>query len=149
MTATPLGRLWWPERVPISSLEREVASVRITQARTGGLITGTQADQRLSRLPVAQTREDLRAALDGLPDAVTPAGLLVACRVVTAIWLGVTAVNLAVWMLVCAFSQSFVNPWWAWPALVGGALAFGVWWLVDAAHRQRFSGRSESRSSHA
>ncbi|SDL38357.1 DUF1707 domain-containing protein [Nonomuraea jiangxiensis] len=147
--ATPLERLWWPERVPISDLEREVAAARIAQAQAGGLIIGTEADRRRSRLPAARTREDLRIALKGLPGAVIPAGLLTACRVVTAVWLGVTLVNLAVWILVCSFSRSVINPWWAWPAVVGGGLAFAVWWVADSAHRQRFSGSREGRNSHA
>lgn len=47
------------------------------------------------------------------------------------VWLGATAVQMVVWVLVCALGQRLVSPWWLWTAAGGGLLVAVVWWLTQ------------------
>ncbi|GAA1991555.1 hypothetical protein [Amycolatopsis minnesotensis] len=53
-----------------------------------------------------------------------------ACRVITGIWLGATAVQFVVWLLGCVIGLTFVAPFWLWSAFVGGAVVAALRWTV-------------------
>jgi hypothetical protein len=128
---TALGRMLWPERVPITDQERRLAEDRLAQARS----QGERADDRRGRLSAARTRADLRAALTGLPGVRPHAGLAMATRVVTVLWLGASAVQFVVWVLIVLVAGHWGGPWWLWTAIPGGALAAGLWWLAELEHQ--------------
>jgi len=140
------GRMMWPERTPVSDLERELAATRIAHAHANGSITAEQAGERHGRLPSVRTRADLRAALHGLPGAVTPAGLLAASRLAAALWVVLSVVQFVVWALICLISGSWDGPWWLWTVFGGGALVAGLHRITEWDHRMRISEDGPSRS---
>jgi len=128
------GRLLWPERTPLSDADRRRAADRIDDARSTGLLTEEQALRRRAVLPDARTRDDLRDAVGGLP-GTTPAGLLVARRVIAGLWLAVTVIQFDIWLLICLIGWHLINPWWLW-TLVGGAIVVGgLWWATESEYR--------------
>jgi hypothetical protein len=46
-------------------------------------------------------------------------------RVLTAVWLAVVLVEVAVWLVVCVVSGDLESPWWLWSVLVGGVIVGG------------------------
>lgn len=46
-------------------------------------------------------------------------------RILTAVWLAVVLVELAVWLMICVFSGNLESPWWLWSVLVGGVIVGG------------------------
>jgi len=129
-----LGRLLWPERIPVSAEHRAVATSRISNAQATGLIDAAEARERQARVQVASTREELRPSVDGLP-GTTPKGLIIARRVATGIWLGMSLIQFCVWMLVCLIGLHLVNPWWLWTAIGGGLIVAGLWWATESEYR--------------
>jgi hypothetical protein len=51
--------------------------------------------------------------------------LTLASRVLTAVWLAVVLVELAVWLVICVISGDLQSPWWLWSVLVGGIIVGG------------------------
>jgi|tagenome__1003787_1003787.scaffolds.fasta_scaffold20232898_2 hypothetical protein len=64
--------------------------------------------------------------------------LRTALRIATVTAAGLTAVQVAVWLLICLIGTRWVTPWWVWTALPAAAL-FGVDRL---AHRPGGAGRA-------
>jgi hypothetical protein len=46
-------------------------------------------------------------------------------RILTAVWLAVVLVELAVWLVICVISGDLESPWWLWSVLVGGGVVGG------------------------
>jgi hypothetical protein len=46
-------------------------------------------------------------------------------RILTAVWLAVLLVELAVWLMICVISGNLESPWWLWSVLVGGVIVGG------------------------
>jgi hypothetical protein len=141
--ASLFGRLLWPEQTPVSDLERELAVTRISHAKSAGQITEADAADRLARLSSARTRLELRVALNGLPGAVAPAGLLGVRRIAVLLWAVLTVVNFVIWALICLISGSWDDPWWLWTVLGGALVVGGLWWVTEWEHRSRLTGDRE------
>ena len=50
-------------------------------------------------------------------------------KVLTTIWLAVSAINLVIWVLVSVIDFDLVYPWFLWPFLPPGAVLAVLWWL--------------------
>lgn len=116
--------------------------VRTWQAKTRGDLAALTAD--LPQTALTQTSVT-RDALGGPADLVPPAlirqppprpvarrgtGGRTAFRVLTTIWLSVSAFNFALWLLVSLLGgEGLVHPWFLWVALPAGSV-LGVIWLV-------------------
>jgi hypothetical protein len=46
-------------------------------------------------------------------------------RILTAAWLAVLLVELAIWLVICVVSGDLESPWWLWTVLVGGVVVGG------------------------
>lgn len=125
-----LTGLLWPDRIPVSDAHRAQAIVRIAEAESLGLIDANQARARQALVPAANTRGQLSTAVRDLPGATAPA-LLIARRLLAALWLGVSAVEIVVWALVCLIGLEFVFPFWIWTAGIGGAVVCGLWMVTE------------------
>lgn len=55
-------------------------------------------------------------------------------RVVTIIWVVISAVQFVIWLLMSLISASFKTPFWLWTIATGGA-ALLVWAYLDPARR--------------
>jgi hypothetical protein len=51
---------------------------------------------------------------------------VVMVRMVTGLWLALTAIQFTVWMLACVIGGHLVNPWWLWTAAAGGVVVAGL-----------------------
>ena len=51
-------------------------------------------------------------------------------KAVTGVWAAVSLIQLTVWLLVCVIGWHFVNPWWLWTVLVGGAVVGALWFAT-------------------
>jgi hypothetical protein len=52
-----------------------------------------------------------------------------ALKVLTTIWLSVSALNLALWLLVSVLGdEGLVHPWFLWVAVPPGAVLGVIWW---------------------
>ncbi|WP_170212052.1 DUF1707 SHOCT-like domain-containing protein [Saccharothrix australiensis] len=136
-----------PEDVRVSDSEREAVRQLLHRAHSEGSLDLAEFDERVVRAWAARTRGELAALTADLPPvAVTGSGSPAAWRpapaatarrggraafqVLTAIWLGVSAVNFAIWFLVSLLGGSgLVHPWFLWVALPSGSV-LGVVWLV-------------------
>jgi hypothetical protein len=58
-------------------------------------------------------------------------------RVVTAVWAGVSMIQLATWVLILVIGGSLVNPWWLWTVGIGGAVVGAMWWMAASDRRDR------------
>lgn len=50
-------------------------------------------------------------------------------RILTAVWLAVVLVELAVWLMICVISGNLESPWWLWSVL-GGVVVVGGFHLA-------------------
>ncbi|MEU6152564.1 DUF1707 domain-containing protein [Actinosynnema sp. NPDC047251] len=137
-----------PEDMRASDAERELVQQWLHRAHADGSLDLAEFDLRVSRAWQAKTRGDLalltadlpRTALtqSPVPRQPTPplpvvakrGGGRTAMRVLTTIWLSVSAVNFALWLLVSLLGGAgFVHPWFLWVALPTGSV-LGVVWLA-------------------
>jgi hypothetical protein len=138
-----------PERVRITDAERGLAEERLRQAHANGSLDLAEFDQRTARLwQEAKTRADLAAITADLPAPVpadspapppAPSGDVHAMRVLTAIWLSASALNLVVWLMVVvstANTLTGLHPWWVWVLVPPGSV-LGVLWAMGIGRRRR------------
>ncbi|MEU4802140.1 DUF1707 domain-containing protein [Actinosynnema sp. NPDC023587] len=140
-----------PEDMRASDAERELVQQWLHRAHGDGSLDLAEFDLRVSRAWQARTRGDLVVLTADLPrtaltqSTVVPPPLLVppplpvvprrnggrtAMKVLTTIWLSVSALNFALWVLVSLLGdEGFVHPWFLWVALPAGSV-LGVVWLV-------------------
>jgi hypothetical protein len=132
-----------PDRMRVSDLDRKAVDARLRLAHAEGSLTLDELDQRLLTLWQSKTRADLALLTMDLPapvpplpppPPVKPSGGRHALKVLTAIWLSVSAVNLTIWLIVCVTTASLVYPWFIWPFLTPGVV-LGVLWAF--AHPRR------------
>jgi hypothetical protein len=126
-----LRRVLWPERRPVSEVERDQVALRISETHASGRLSDEQATQWRSRLFAVRTRGELRVVVDGLPRAA-PSNSVAALRVVTWIWLLVNLLQVVIWAAASVIGQHFVNPWWLWTLAVGGVVVGGLWWFAGS-----------------
>ncbi|MEU5694303.1 DUF1707 domain-containing protein [Actinosynnema sp. NPDC020468] len=136
-----------PEDVRASDVERDVVAQRLRRAHAEGSLDLAEFDVRVAEAWRARTRGELRALLADLP-AEVPVGVPVvvparpvrsggrtALKVLTTIWMSVSALNFALWLLVSVLGgEGFVHPWFLWVAVPPGSV-LGVIWLVTARPR--------------
>jgi hypothetical protein len=140
-------RLLWPERQPATAGQRESTRWWLTQARIEGKITEAHARSLREDLLVAKTRGDLIAVQAEVPGASAPAGLLAVRRYATALWLGISAIQLVVWLMITLISGQFDPLWLVWAIGGGGAIVLGLWRVVALEERMRTSVAKESAAS--
>jgi hypothetical protein len=142
-------RLLWPEQQSATAVQRDSTRWWLTQARVDGKITEAQARSLREDLAVAKTRADLNAVLAEIPGASAPAGLLAVRRFATAIWLGASAIQFVVWLMITLISGQVDVPWLLWAVCGGGAIVLGLWRVVALEERMRMSVAKEAAASEA
>lgn len=130
-----------PEDVRASDAERELVQQWLRRAHAEGSLDLDEFDARVVRAWQAKTRGELAVVTADLPlvnrvepvvapRPVSSGGGRKALKVLTAIWLSVSAFNLALWLLVGLLGGGgFVHPWFLWVAAPAGSV-LGVIWLV-------------------
>ncbi|MEV0678519.1 DUF1707 domain-containing protein [Actinosynnema sp. NPDC050436] len=136
-----------PEDMRASDAERELVQQWLHRAHADGSLDLAEFDLRVSRAWQAKTRGELAVLTADLPQTaltqstavrqppplpVAPkrGGGRTAMKVLTTIWLSVSALNFALWVLVSLLGgDGFVHPWFLWVALPTGSV-LGVVWLA-------------------
>lgn len=122
----------------VTDLDRKAVEARLRTAHVDGSITLAELDDRLVQLWQTKTRRDLALLTIDLPapappeppaPPVKPSGAETGMKVLTAIWLSVSAVNLVIWVLVSVLSFDIAYPWFLWPLIPPGAV-LGVLWAM-------------------
>ncbi|GAB3910622.1 hypothetical protein GCM10029964_114890 [Kibdelosporangium lantanae] len=127
-----------PEMVRVTDMDRKAVEARLRLAHADGSLTLDELDQRLVQLWRTTTRADLAVLTRDLPlpppppPAPKPRGQ--AMRVLTAIWLSLSMVNVTIWLIVCVSTLSFVYPWFIWVLFPPGAV-FAVLWSMARSRR--------------
>ncbi|MFB9835971.1 hypothetical protein [Actinoallomurus acaciae] len=128
-------RLLRPDQVALEENERDHARHRVQDAMHAGSLDDERAATALARVATARTRGDLRRAMRVVPGGAAPSGLINALRGVSALWLGGTAVQFAVWALVMLAGLHWTEPWWLWTLVTGPFLVGPLWWLSETYYR--------------
>ncbi|MBE1467198.1 DUF1707 SHOCT-like domain-containing protein [Kibdelosporangium phytohabitans] len=126
-----------PDLIRVTDLDRKATEARLRLAHTDGSLTLDELDERLANLWLTRTRRDLTDLVRDLPAPQPPPpppappkpdGALMAMRVLTVIWLAVSAVNLVIWLIVSVTSFELAYPWFIWPLVPPGAVLGVLWW---------------------
>ncbi|QQQ75942.1 DUF1707 domain-containing protein [Saccharothrix sp. 6-C] len=145
-----------PEDMRASDAERELVQQWLHRAHADGSLDLAEFDARVVRTWESKTRGDLAALTVDLPNVfhtsaqlptpitsvvlptpepVKTSGGRKALKVLSTIWLSVSALNLALWLLVSLLGgDGFVHPWFLWVAVPPGAVLGVLWWST---HPQR------------
>jgi hypothetical protein len=124
-----------PDHIRVTDLDRKATEARLRMAHTDGSLTLDELDERLANLWRTKTRRDLAALTADLPAPLPPPpppkpdNARTAMKVLTAIWLSVSAVNLVIWVLVSVIGFDLAYPWFLWPFLPPGVVLGVLWWL--------------------
>ncbi|MBP2322487.1 hypothetical protein JOF56_002872 [Kibdelosporangium banguiense] len=124
-----------PDLIRVTDIDRKAMEARLRVAHTNGSLTLDELDERLAVLWQTKTRGDLAALVRDLPPPAPPPPLAkpnharTTMKVLTAIWLSVSAVNLIIWLMVSMISFDVAYPWFLWPMLPPGAVLGVLWWL--------------------
>lgn len=127
-----------------SDAEREVVQQLLHRAHAEGSLDLAEFDERVVAVWRAKTRGELVALTADLPQVVErppppppPPPVRVkprgpsAMKVLTTIWLSVSAFNFAIWLLVSVLGgEGVVYPWFLWVAMPSGAVLGVIWLLV-------------------
>ena len=70
-----------------------------------------------------------------------PSSTTVVARAATASWLAVSAVNLAVWLLIAVIGGHVDQPWFLWAFAAGGVVVAVLRFVERAVTRQPLAGR--------
>ncbi|OKI38925.1 hypothetical protein A6A25_01615 [Saccharothrix sp. CB00851] len=134
-----------PEDIRASDAERELVQQWLHRAHADGSLDLAEFDARVARTWQAKTRGDLAALTADLPTPSTPPAAVVlptpeqvktsggpsAMRVLTTIWLSISALNFALWLLVSLLGdEGLVHPWFLWVTVPPGAVLGVVWWAT-------------------
>lgn len=135
-----------PEDMRASDVDRKAMQEHLHWAHAQGLISLEEFDSRLRCAWDARTRGDLAKVSSDLPvrpapvpvhrGPFAPTGGGVAMRVLFAIWLAASVVNIVVWGLVALSLGEWVYPWWIWVAVPPGAV-LGTLWAFGIGRNQR------------
>lgn len=124
--------------IRVTDLDRKATEARLRLAHAEGSLTLDELDERLANLWLTKNRRDLATLVRDLPAPQPPPPppappgpnhARTAMKVLTAIWLSVSAVNLVVWVMVCLINFEFLYPWFLWPFLPPGVVLAVLWWL--------------------
>ncbi|PSL54777.1 uncharacterized protein DUF1707 [Saccharothrix carnea] len=139
-----------PEDIRASDAERELVQQWLHHAHADGSLDLAEFDARVVRTWQAKTRGELAVLTADLPSTssappVPPAGATAlptpkrvktgsgpsAMRILTTIWLSISALNFAVWLLASLLGdEGLVHPWFLWVAVPPGAVLGVVWWAT-------------------
>jgi hypothetical protein len=119
------------ENLRISDAERTAVADRLRRAHDVGQLDLVEFDERVQAVWAARTRGELARVTVDLPEparepqrpgvfSATPGG--VAMRVLTTVWLGMLAVNLALWGVLTLTLDQPIYPWWLWVAVPSGTV---------------------------
>jgi hypothetical protein len=134
-----------PDRLRVSDIDRQAVEARLRRAHTDGSLTLGELDERLLALWQTRTRADLAILTMDLPAPippplpplpVKPGNGPVAMKVLTAIWLSLSALNLIVWLMVFLTGGGLVYPWFLWVLMPPGAV-LGVLWALGVGRSSR------------
>ncbi|XVV03284.1 DUF1707 SHOCT-like domain-containing protein [Actinosynnema sp. CA-248983] len=138
-----------PEDMRASDAEREVVQQLLHRAHAEGSLDLAEFDQRVVAVWQAKTRGELAALTADLPQVVErplpppPPPVKAkrkgpsAMKVLTTIWLSVSALNFALWLLVSVLGgEGWVYPWFLWVALPWGSVLGVVWLSVGRGRTQ-------------
>jgi DUF1707 SHOCT-like domain len=126
-----------PDLIRVTDLDRKATEARLRVAHADGSLTLDELDQRLANLWLTKTRRDLAGLTVDLPAPQPPPPLpvpprpsdaRVAMKVLTTIWLAVSAINLVIWVMVSVIDFELAYPWFLWPLLPPGAVLAVLWW---------------------
>ncbi|WP_461123232.1 DUF1707 SHOCT-like domain-containing protein [Saccharothrix stipae] len=139
-----------PEDIRASDAERELVQQWLHRAHADGSLDLAEFDARVVRTWEAKTRGELASLTADLPNVpsapstpfapptsaapLTPKrakanGGRKAMKVLTTIWLSVSALNFALWLLVSLLAgEGFVHPWFLWVAVPPGTVLGVIWW---------------------
>ncbi|MCC8244468.1 DUF1707 SHOCT-like domain-containing protein [Saccharothrix luteola] len=148
-----------PEDMRASDAERELVQQWLHRAHADGSLDLAEFDARVVRTWEAKTRGELAALTIDLPNVahasaqsptpVVPPPLLPtpllpapkpvktgggrkALKVLGTIWLSVSVLNFALWLLVSLLGgEGLVHPWFLWVAVPPGAVLGVLWWSTD------------------
>jgi len=124
-----------PDQVRASDVDRKAVEERLHRAHADGEIDLAEFDIRVRNAWQAKNRGELARIVADLPPVrsgkppVKRSGGYVAMRVLTAIWLSLTVVNLVIWALLWLTVDGYVYPWWVWVAVPPGSVLGVLWWL--------------------
>jgi hypothetical protein len=127
-----------PDLIRVSDLDRKVTEARLRVAHSDGSLTLDELDERLGELWRTKTKRDLVALVRDLPMPPRPAPppappkpnhARTVMKVLTTIWLSVSAVNLIIWLMVSLIGFEIAYPWFLWPFLPPGAVLAVLWGL--------------------
>lgn len=130
-----LGPLLSPDEVRLTATDRQNAAAKLDAAARQGKLHISQVAERHDLLDAAHTRGELRQVLSGLDNAVPPAGLTLALKVLSAGWLVVCAIQFVIWLVLAGFGH-LDWPWWLWSDLGLGAGVAVLWWTHESYHRK-------------
>jgi hypothetical protein len=134
-TTAVTTRLLWPEQLPIDRIDREMAIHAVERAYARGLLDAAVAADARTQINGARTRGELDASLGDVPEAPRPrSGLHTAVRVVAALCLVATGIQLVVWAII-GLVGGWDTPWWILSGLAGGLAVAGLWWAAEAPRR--------------
>ncbi|KOX22942.1 hypothetical protein ADK67_22345 [Saccharothrix sp. NRRL B-16348] len=134
-----------------SDAERELVQQWLHRAHADGSLDLAEFDARVVRTWEAKTRGELAALTIDLPSvsqasAESPTSLVLptpkpvktgsggrkALKVLSTIWLSVSVLNFALWLLVSLLAgEGLVHPWFLWVAVPPGAVLGVLWWSTD------------------
>ncbi|WP_157767935.1 DUF1707 SHOCT-like domain-containing protein [Actinosynnema pretiosum] len=151
-----------PEDIRVSDKDREQVQDFLRRAHVEGSLDVTEFDERVGEALRARTRGDLARLIADLPvpdtepldfrprpQAPAPTAGYArpdskyhrVLRVLTQIWLAVSALNFVVWLLVNV--SDFIDghgldyPWFLWFTAPLGAALGALWWLAPREQRAR------------
>jgi hypothetical protein len=131
-----------PDQVRASDIDRKAVQDRLHQAHANGEIDLAEFDTRVRNAWQAKSRGELSRIVADLPPVHTGkppvrrgAGYT-AMRVLTAIWLSLSVVNLMIWGILELTLDTDVYPWWVWVAIPPGS-ALAVLWSLGIGRPKR------------
>jgi hypothetical protein len=118
-----------PDRMRVSDMDRKLVEQGLRLAHEDGSLDLSELDDRLVALWQARTRGELATLVADLPAPMPPPppppvqsdAAHQAMRVLTAIWLSLSAVNLIIWLIVLV-TEGMAYPWFIWVVLPPGAV---------------------------
>jgi hypothetical protein len=119
------------DHLRISDAERAAVADRLRRAHDEGRLDLIEFDERVQAVWAARTRGELARVAADLPApapeprrpgvfSATPGGT--AMRVLTTVWLGMLAVNLAIWGVLTLTLDVPIYPWWLWVGVPSGTV---------------------------
>jgi len=125
-----------PDERPAKETDRVTATAAVRDAVAAGTLPAQEGRYRMTAIEQADTRGQLRHALRGVGGGVPSAGVTTALGVAGSVWLLVTVVQIAVWLVIAFATGGPDGPWWLYSTVVGGAIVAGLWAVNESGHRR-------------